>query len=89
MPHKAERVLLVDDDATVGSFAHDVLTLMGYEVVVTTRSQEALATFQAAPQNFAALITDIPCLGCPGLHSPQRAVRYVSISRLFCARGNT
>ena len=41
MLHKLERVLLVDADATVGRFAQDVLSLMGYEVVVTTRGQEA------------------------------------------------
>src|SRR5437868_3946122 len=67
MLHKTEQVLLVDDDALVGGFAHAVLTRMGYEVVVTTQSQEALATFQAAPQNFAVLITDYTMPGLSGL----------------------
>ena len=67
MLHTTERVLLVDDDAIVGGFAHDVLTRMGYEVVVTTQSQEALATFQAAPQHFAALITDYTMPGLSGM----------------------
>jgi CheY-like chemotaxis protein len=40
---------------------------MGYEVVVTTRGQEALATFQAAPQNFAVLITDDTMPGLSGI----------------------
>ena len=67
MLDREQRVLLVDDDATVGNFAHDILTLLGYEVVVTTRSQEALATFQAAPQHFAALITDHTMPGLSGI----------------------
>ena len=67
MLDREQRVLLVDDDATVGNFAHHILTLLGYEVVVTTRSQEALATFQAAPQSFAALITDSTMPGLSGL----------------------
>ena len=64
---KAECVLLVEDEASVGGFTHDVLTLMGYEVVVTTGGQEALATLQAAPQNFAVLITDSTMPGLSGL----------------------
>jgi CheY-like chemotaxis protein len=58
---------LVDDDAIVGSFGQHVLTRRGYEVVVTTWSPEALATFQAAPQSFAALITDYTMPGLSGL----------------------
>ena len=67
MLHNAERVLLVDDDAIVGHCAQDVLTLLGYEVIVTTQSQEALVTFQAAPKSFAALITDSTMPGLSGL----------------------
>ena len=67
MPHRGQRVLWVDDATTVGRFGHDVLTCMGYEVVVTTRGQEALATFQAAPQNFAVLITDDTMPGLSGI----------------------
>jgi len=37
MLHNAERVLLVDDDAIVGHYAQNVLTLLGYEVIVTTQ----------------------------------------------------
>jgi CheY-like chemotaxis protein len=85
MSHNAERVLLVDDDATVGCFAHEVLTLMGYEVVVTTRSQEALATFQAAPQHFAALITDhtMPGLSGLALATACRQIR-VDLPNILC-----
>ena len=58
MSHRAQRVLVVDDDAAVARFNQQVFIRVGYEVVVTTRSPEALATFQAAPQSFAVLITD-------------------------------
>jgi CheY-like chemotaxis protein len=67
MLHRGPRVLLVDDDATLGSLGQHVLTRAGYEVVVTTRSHEALATFQAAPQSFAALITDYTMPGLSGI----------------------
>ena len=66
MSHRGQRVLLVDDDATLGRLGQRVLTRAGYEVVVTTRSHEALATFQAAPQSFAALITDYAMPGEDG-----------------------
>jgi CheY-like chemotaxis protein len=67
MSHRGQRVLLVDDDATLGSLGQHILTRLGYEVVVTTRSHEALATFQAAPQSFAALITDYTMPGLSGI----------------------
>jgi len=67
MPPKGQRVLWVDDDASVGSFGQHVLTRAGYEVVVTTWSHEALATLQAAPQRFAALITDYTMPGLSGI----------------------
>jgi len=67
MPHRGQRVLFVDDDAAVGSFGQHVLTRVGYEVVVTTRSHEALAAFRAAPQSFAALITDYTMPGLSGI----------------------
>ena len=85
MLHKAERVLVVDDDATVGCFAQVVLTRMGYEVVVTTQSQEALATFRAAPQSFAALITDytMPELSGLELATACRQIR-VDLPIILC-----
>ena len=67
MPYRVPRVLVVDDDPMVRSFSQCVLTRAGYEVVVTTRSQEALATFQADPQSFAALITDYTMPGFSGI----------------------
>jgi len=67
MSHRRQRVLWVDDEATVGSLGQHVLTRAGYEVVVTTRSHEALALFQAAPQSFAALITDYTMPGLSGI----------------------
>ena len=67
MLHTGQRVLVVDDDANVGNFSQCVLTHVGYEVVLTTRSHEALATFQAAPRSFAALITDYTMPGLSGI----------------------
>jgi CheY-like chemotaxis protein len=67
MRHKGQRVLLVDDDAAVAHFSQQVLIRVGYEVVVTTRGQEALATFQAAPQSFVVLITDYTMPGLSGI----------------------
>jgi DNA-binding NtrC family response regulator len=52
------RVLLVDDDEALRSLGHAMLTRLGYDVVVCTRSPDALETFAATPEWFDLVVTD-------------------------------
>ncbi|MDJ0781736.1 MAG: PAS domain S-box protein [Desulfosarcinaceae bacterium] len=59
LPGGSERILFVDDEEAQVSLAKAVLEPLGYGVVGTTRSDEALTMFQAAPHRFDLLITDL------------------------------
>ena len=71
-PTGAERVLLVDDEATLVHLGEAILQRLGYEVVVCTSSTEALEVFRAAPQGFDLVITDqtMPHMTGKGSHKP-------------------
>jgi len=58
VPTGAERVLLVDDEASLVHVGEAILRRLGYEVVACTSSPEALDVFRAAPQRFDLVITD-------------------------------
>jgi PAS domain S-box-containing protein len=58
LPRGHERILLVDDEASVAQMGHRLLTHLGYVVVAYTSSREALDAFRAAPHRFDLLITD-------------------------------
>jgi PAS domain S-box-containing protein len=61
-----ERILVVDDEATIVAFEKFVLEGLGYTVTTTTRSTEALALFLAAPDRFDLLISDQAMPEMPG-----------------------
>jgi CheY-like chemotaxis protein len=56
---------------------HALLTALGYEVVVSTSSVEALAIFQRTPERFALVITDhtMPQLTGESLARALRRIR--------------
>jgi two-component system, cell cycle sensor histidine kinase and response regulator CckA len=54
-----ERVLLVDDEEQIVRMEKQMLEKLGYQVAVRTSSIEALAAFQAAPQSYDIVITDM------------------------------
>ena len=58
LPRGQERILLVDDEASVAEMGYHLLTRLGYAVVTYTSSREALDAFRAAPERFDLLITD-------------------------------
>ncbi|MFC1885551.1 PAS domain S-box protein [Thermodesulfobacteriota bacterium] len=53
-----ERVLFVDDETIFCDMVERLLTNLGYKVVVRQNSLEALADFQAGPDDFDIVITD-------------------------------
>jgi len=54
-----ERVLFVDDELPICEMGEQVLTRLGYQVTARTSSVEALALFQAKPDEFDIVITDM------------------------------
>lgn len=72
-----ERILLVDDEEVLVDLGRETLTRLGYRVATYTNSTEALAAFQAAPDQFDLVITDqtMPLLTGEGLAQALRAIR--------------
>jgi PAS domain S-box-containing protein len=58
LPGGTERLLFVDDEPAMAALGHEVLTRLGYQVVVCRSSQEALDTFRATSPPFDLVITD-------------------------------
>ena len=54
-----ETILVVDDEVALVRLAEEVLASLGYEPVGCVGATEALATFNAAPSRFDALLTDV------------------------------
>jgi len=72
-----ERVLLVDDEATLLAATAEVLSRLGYQPVSFSDSHAALAAFEAAPERFDVVVTDevMPGLTGTGLASALRRQR--------------
>ncbi|MDH3601946.1 MAG: ATP-binding protein [Candidatus Tectomicrobia bacterium] len=58
LPYGQGMILFVDDEVALAQAAHSMLTRMGYTVTTCTNSEQALATFQASPDQFDLVITD-------------------------------
>ncbi|OQY34428.1 MAG: hypothetical protein B6241_04825 [Spirochaetaceae bacterium 4572_59] len=55
----SERILFVDDELYQVNLATDLLGALGYRVVTTVSSRDALEIFRAAPEDFDLLISDL------------------------------
>jgi signal transduction histidine kinase/CheY-like chemotaxis protein len=58
LPQGQGCILLVDDEAMLVRMGHRLLERLGYEVVSSTSSLEALEVFRAMPQHFDLVLTD-------------------------------
>jgi len=54
-----ERILLVDDEVSVAKLEGQMLSRLGYQVSVETKSNSALKTFKAKPDSFDLVISDM------------------------------
>jgi PAS domain S-box-containing protein len=61
-----ERVLLIDDEASVLAATAEMLSRLGYQVVPFCDRHAALATFEAAPERFDVVVTDEVMSGLTG-----------------------
>jgi PAS domain S-box-containing protein len=66
LPGGTERILFVDDEEPLARLGRAMLERLGYEVVVSTNSLEALEVFRTAPQRFDLVITDYTMPGMTG-----------------------
>jgi len=66
LPRGTERILFVDDEASLVKMAKQMLERQGYDVVGKTSSTEALKLFQEESDRFDLIITDIAMPDMPG-----------------------
>ena len=59
LPSGSERILFVDDEASIAKMGSLILARLGYEVAVRTSSIEALELFRSKPNEFDLVITDM------------------------------
>jgi len=59
MQRGAETILLVDDEEAVAQTCGGMLTALGYTIVSTASSMEALDLFSSQPERFDCVITDM------------------------------
>jgi len=62
-----EKILFVDDEESLVELVPDFLRSMGYEVVSTTSSMDALRLFTEAPHKFDLVVTDMTMPHMTGL----------------------
>jgi signal transduction histidine kinase/ActR/RegA family two-component response regulator len=70
-----QRVLFVDDDASLRSVAGKMLRRLGYEPVVFETAEQVLAAFQAQPTKFDVLVSDLAMPGLSGLELALQMLR--------------
>jgi PAS domain S-box-containing protein len=66
LPAGHECILFVDDEEGIAEIGEQMLEYLGYKVVATTSSIEALRLFQAQPHRFDLVITDKTMPGMTG-----------------------
>ncbi|AOS44782.1 Blue-light-activated protein [Lacunisphaera limnophila] len=69
---RGQMILLVDDDPAIVETVRKLLQRLGYAVSAHLRADEALAEFEASPDRFALVLSD---LTMPGLNGLQFATR--------------
>jgi len=62
-----ESILFVDDEEQLVTTATQMLTRLGYKVIATSKSDEALEAFRSGPGEFDLIMTDLTMPGMTGL----------------------
>lgn len=76
LPSGTERILFVDDDASIAKMGSRILELIGYTVSTRTSSIEALELFKSKPNSFDLVVTDMTM---PNLTGDKLAVELMKI----------
>lgn len=70
-----ETILFIDDEEPLVETASETLRRLGYEVVVTTDSIEALSIFSKRPDRFHCVVTDYTMPGMTGVGLAQELMK--------------
>ena len=76
IPGGNERILFVDDEATIVELGSAMLTSLGYQVTSRTSSIEALEAFRVSPYSFDLVITDMTM---PNMRGDQLSAELLKI----------
>ncbi len=74
VPRGCDRILLVDDEEPIIKLLERALGRLGYRITAVPTGREALERFQAAPETFDLVITDLSMPGMTGLELTARLV---------------
>jgi PAS domain S-box-containing protein len=76
-PYGSGSILLIDDEEALARLGRMALEHLGYDVVVSTKSREALETFRSSPHRFDLVVTDqtMPEMTGEALAKELRAIR--------------
>jgi len=69
---RGEQVLLIDDEPTILRTVQQMLVQLGYRVAAFDQPVRALAEYEADPDRFAVVFTDLTMPGCNGLQVLER-----------------
>jgi two-component system cell cycle sensor histidine kinase/response regulator CckA len=69
---QGQSILFVDDDASIVETVRKVLQRLGYTVSAHLRAEDALAEFEATPDRFALVLSDLTMPGTNGLQLASR-----------------
>ncbi|MCP3872787.1 MAG: PAS domain S-box protein, partial [Desulfobacteraceae bacterium] len=85
IPHGIENILFVDDEKAITNMMQQVLKKLGYHVETSLNPEEALDLFQAKPDLFDIVITDMTMPQMTGAKFAERLkeIRY-SIPIILC-----
>jgi PAS domain S-box-containing protein len=73
-----EHVLFLDDEPSIVKMTTQILTLLGYQVTSFNNAPEAVACFEAAPEAFDIVISDVTM---PKMNGAEVARRMMAIRR--------
>ncbi len=74
IPGGNENILLVDDEQSIVKFFKALLENLGYQVSAMTDSRQALEVFEAHPENFDLIITDMTMPHLTGVSLAEKAL---------------
>ena len=75
LPKGHERILFVDDEEMLVEIYCETFKKLGYSIVATTNSREALKWFQKEPDKFDMIVTDLTMPNMTGLDLAERALQ--------------
>ena len=84
-----ERILFIDDEDMLVELNKQRLTKLGYDVVTTTSSVEALRLFQEAPDSFDLIITDQTMPNMTGLDLAAEILKIKPDARIILCTGHS